>query len=278
MGAYLKGEKLDFSRNYKIIHDEIKSKIIIGLTSEPPFSDGRINMVPTLNVEDSTYFTIDYENILLSDDLNFSNISEIENISANLFSFENAYICYITVGADDVQTHILKYDDYKNVFNISFSLDSTNKQIIVTNTFLNRANTPGLSDLRSIRYGGIWGALKYNNKYVFYKNNTSIKYGNYNGYSPGFYGPNPSTPRPYREIVDGNQITKQLKNISSETNIEYVKDSSEILGYFNTTYWGEETTTGTTVSLNGVVITGQVTFGEMKPVYKKSNNRRIING
>ena len=28
MGAYLKGEKLDFSRNYKIIHDEINSKII----------------------------------------------------------------------------------------------------------------------------------------------------------------------------------------------------------------------------------------------------------
>ena len=274
MGAYLAGEKLELGRNkYKIKQDVALPKLTpeYGLPTDTERTI--IELTTSLMPSKSLIITIDYENILLTPDLEFSNISTIENIDVSKFSFENSYLCYIS--ADTHTTHVLKYVEYKDVFDISFELDNTNKQIIVKTTKKSLGAPGEYSTDGEIRWGGIWGLLKYEDKYVFYSTDSAVKYGTtYPSLSDSTnFGSLVERPRTQLEWQSAN--VEDVANITSGDEIVYQETGYEQIGYFLTTYWSKYTSSET--DLAGKPITGSGYFDSRRSITLKVANRRIEN-
>lgn len=271
MGAYLAGEKLEIGQNkYKIKRDVALPK----LTPEHglPTDTERTIIEATifLNPSNSAIITIDYENILLTPDLEFSDIRPIETIDVSKFSFENAYLCYLE--ADTSTTYVLRYIDYMDIFNISFELDSTNKQVVIKTT--KSIGAPGEND-GEIRWGGIWGLLKYEDKYVFYSTDSTVKHGTmYSnvGSSENFGS---LVERPYTLFEWQSANVEDVASVMSGDNIVYQESGYEQIGYFLTTYWsGIEA--GVT-NLAGKAVKGSMYFDSRRSIRLKVENRRIEN-
>lgn len=282
MGAYLRGEKLDFGRKCYIKQDRTLTKGF--LTSKIPadkygneyiaYNRAHIFLKPKVpSVEEqlkTAQIRINKNNVFLCDSLNFDNIIKGDIADANKLSIENGYVCYLDSSMDVF--YCTPFSAFVGVFDFDFSLDEN--YIYITMSCSDFSKVPGAyvyepePVLSYIRFGGFLGLIKYDNKYIIYDTDSAVEWTT--DRLSNSSQPDNKMAVPIIDTSGYNAVEEIVSEINSNETFEYTADTEEIIYYLLHTYLANDTDITKPIK-------GSPYFEEIHPIYKSVKNRRITN-
>lgn len=171
MGAYLRGEKLEFVRKYLVQTVETSPAYkTISRTIDSPGTSSFWSKIHPLRAS-STQIRIALKDIWVGANINALNSNKVSDLNINNLSIENCSICVEKRSTTYVSEQAIKLNEFSNLFTLTFSKDAEYLYINIGINFNVQISTD--TDGNPYYPSGfvaLLGILKYNNEYVFLTN------------------------------------------------------------------------------------------------------------
>lgn len=172
MGAYLRGEKLEFQQRKYLVRTtetspayETESKTITS-----PGTSSFWSKIHPLRAS-STQIRIALKDIWVGANINALNVNKVSDLNINNLSIENCSICVEKLSTTYRSEQVIKLNEFSNLFTLTFSKDTEYLYINIGINFNVQISTD--TDGNPYYPSGfiaLLGILKYNNEYVFLTN------------------------------------------------------------------------------------------------------------